>query len=107
MTTLTAVKPAEKRRHVRVALGVNLDINLKGHPLGRCRGAISDLSAGGMTFKTNAELEEGMCLFLKLDNTLQIRGEVRHIKSAKGDGLHRYGIRFHKISDAAHHQENQ
>ena len=30
MTTLTAVKPAEKRRHVRVALGVNLDINLKG-----------------------------------------------------------------------------
>ena len=98
MTTLTAAKPVlEKRRHPRTLLGLTLDIHLKGHPIGRCRGAIADLSLGGMTFKSDAELEQGMCLHLKLDTALQIRGEIRHIKAAKGDGLHRYGVRFHKI----------
>jgi len=109
MTTLAAVKPSEKRRYPRVPLGVNLDIQLMGHPLGRVRGAIDDLSPVGMTFKTNAELEEGMCLHLQLDSSLQIRGEIRHIKTAKGDGLHRYGVRFHKIGFGEKpltHQEN-
>src|SRR5438876_3735594 len=95
----TAVK--EKRRHERVPVGITMDIFAKGSSVGKCRGTIADLSVGGMTFKTNAELEAGMCLYLKLNIPLEIRGEVRHIKGSASGGLHRYGVRFHKIGYTA------
>lgn len=98
----------EKRRHPRFTVGLSLDISAAGHTAGKCRGTIADLSAGGMTFKTNAELEKGMHLLLKLDTPLEIRGEIRHIKGGLHGGLHSYGVRFHKIDfDQSPSQENQ
>ena len=90
------MKTAEQRRHPRQALGVALDIRLSGEGSPRCRGVISDLSQGGMTFKTDALLEKGMTLHLKLPSALEIRGEVRN-SAPLGSGQRRYGIRFHKI----------
>jgi c-di-GMP-binding flagellar brake protein YcgR len=112
MTPTTTIDPVflnEKRRHPRFTVGLSLDISASGHTAGKCRGTIADLSAGGMTFKTNAELEKGMHLFLKLDTPLQIRGEIRHIKGGVHGGLHSYGVRFHKIDFDAQRpsQENQ
>ncbi len=87
----------EKRKHPRIPVGITMDIFANGHTVGKCRGTIADLSVGGMTFKSNAELEQGMCLYLKLNIPLEIRGEICHAKGSSGGGLHRYGVRFHKI----------
>ena len=94
--TLTHKTAAEQRRHPRTPLGVTLDINLQGGVAVKCRATITDLSAGGMTFRTDADLEEGMTLHLRLNHKLQIRGEVRSALGLSG-GLRRYGVRFHKI----------
>jgi hypothetical protein len=88
---------ADKRQHPRFPVGITMDIFAKGHTVGKCRGTIADLSVGGMSFKTNAELEPGMCLYLKLNIPLEIRGEVTNTKSSASGGMHRYGVRFHKI----------
>ena len=87
----------EKRRHPRFPVGINLEIRAHGHSVGKCRGSIVDLSVGGMAFKTDAVLEEGMSLYLKLNIPLEIRGEVRHMKGSAVSGMRRYGVRFHKI----------
>lgn len=97
MTMLSDDEKSEKRRHPRFPVGLTMDIQAGGQTIGKCRGTISDLSVGGMSFKTNAVLERGMCLYLKLNLPLEIRGEVRHIDDAPQGGLHRYGVRFHKI----------
>lgn len=86
----------DQRRHPRTALGVTLDISLSGEGPGRCRGVIADLSQGGMTFKSDAVLEKGMTLHLKLPSEIEIRGEVRSVGAAIA-GQRRYGVRFHKI----------
>ena len=93
MTHKTA---AEKRRHPRVWLGVTLDFRMQGPAAGKCRGTIADLSAGGMTFKTDTELEKGMTLHLCMNPGLQIRGEVLNVLGPAG-GQRRYGVRFHKV----------
>ena len=90
-------KGKEKRRHPRFPVGITMDIHAKGQTVGKCRGTITDLSVGGMSFRTNSELDHGCVLYLKVNIPLEIRGEVRHIKSASSGGLHRYGVRFHKI----------
>jgi c-di-GMP-binding flagellar brake protein YcgR len=86
----------EQRRHPRTALGVRLDIRLAGEKVARYRGIIADLSKGGMTFKSDVILEEGMTLHLKLPPQIEIRGEVLHA-GAPNAGQRRYGVRFHKI----------
>ncbi|MBI4348495.1 MAG: PilZ domain-containing protein [Elusimicrobia bacterium] len=91
------MKEREKRKHPRFPVGITMDVHAKGHTVGKCRGTISDLSVGGMSFKTTAELEEGTSLYLKINIPLEIRGEVRHMKSGSGGGMHRYGVRFHKL----------
>ena len=91
------VKSKEKRKHQRVPVGITMDIVARGASVGKCRGTIADLSMGGMTFKSNAELEKGMCLHLKLNIPLEIRGEICHAEGGSSGGLHRYGVRFHKI----------
>jgi len=88
---------SEKRRHPRFPAAITMDIRANGHRVGKVRGTISDLSVGGMALRTNVELERGMILYLKINVPLEIRGEIRHSKSAAGGGLHRYGVRFHKI----------
>ena len=95
MTDKTSVV-TEQRRHPRTPLGVTLNIRQQGAAGATCRGVIADLSQGGMTFKTDALLEEGMSLHLKLPSSLEIRGEVRHVGGSVG-GQRRYGVRFHKI----------
>ena len=87
----------EKRKHPRFPVGINLEIRADGHAVGKCRGAIADLSVGGMAFKTDAVLEEGMSLYLKLNIPLEIHGEVRHMKGSAAGGMRRYGVRFHKL----------
>ncbi|MBI4376594.1 MAG: PilZ domain-containing protein [Elusimicrobia bacterium] len=87
----------EKRKFPRFPVGLTMDIFAKGHTVGKCRGTIADLSVGGMAFKSNAVLEEGMCIYLKVNIPLEIRGEVRHIKGVSSAGMYRYGVRFHKI----------
>jgi len=87
----------EKRRHQRFPIGLMMDIHTKGQVMGRCRGTIADLSVGGMSFRTNAVLDTGMSLYLKINIPLEIRGEIRHIKGSASGGLHRYGVRFHHI----------
>ena len=94
---MTRATKGEKRRHPRFPMGITMDIHGKGPMVGKVRGTIADLSVGGMAFKTNAELEQGMCLYLKINIPLEIRGEVRHAKGGAGGGMHRYGVRFHKI----------
>ncbi|MBI4424996.1 MAG: PilZ domain-containing protein [Elusimicrobia bacterium] len=91
---------AEKRKHPRFPVGITMDIHAKGQAVGKCRGTISDLSVGGMSFKTTSDLEAGTSLFLKLNIPLEIRGEVRHIRAGSTGGMHRYGVRFHKIGFA-------
>ena len=87
----------DKRKHPRFPVGITMDIHAKGQGVMKCRGTITDLSLTGMTFKTNAELEEGHSLYLKLNLPLEIRGEVRSIKEGATGGLRRYGIQFHHI----------
>ena len=98
---MKTVARKEKRRHPRFPVGINLDIRSGGQSVGRCRGAIVDLSVGGMAFKSDALLEAGMCLYLKLNIPLEIRGEVRHMKGSAAGGMRRYGVRFHKIGYAS------
>ena len=85
-----------QRRYERIPIGVTLDIQMRGAPDSRVRGTITDWSTGGMTFKSDAELEEGMTLHLSLSREINIRGEVRSVKGLAG-GMRRYGVRFHKI----------
>ncbi|MFH1723805.1 MAG: PilZ domain-containing protein [Elusimicrobiota bacterium] len=87
----------DKRRHPRFPVGIAMDIHLKGQAVQRCRGTISDLSVGGMSLRADADLEHGSSLYLKINIPLEIRGEVRHIKSGSRGGMHRYGVRFHHI----------
>ncbi len=87
---------SEQRRHPRTAVGATFDISMQGPDAAKCRATITDLSAGGMTFKTGADLEKGMTLHLRLNPALQIRGEVRSVLGSIG-GQRRYGVRFHKI----------
>jgi len=87
----------EKRKHPRFPVGITMEIRAGGQSVRKCRGTIADLSVGGMAFKTDAVLEEGMILFLKVNIPLEIRGEVRHIKGSAAGGMRRYGVRFHKI----------
>ncbi len=86
---------SEQRRHPRTAVGATFDISMQGPSAAKCRATITDLSAGGMTFKTDAELEKGMTLHLKVTD-IQIRGEVRSVHGATG-GQRRYGVRIHKV----------
>ncbi len=88
----------DKRRHPRFPVGLSMDIDPQGANAGKCRGTIADLSAGGMSLKSDAELEPGMSLYLKLSPSLEIRGEVRHTKGSTTGGMHRYGVRFHFIN---------
>lgn len=87
----------EKRRFPRVPLGISMDITAQGLPNGRLQGEIRDLSQGGMTFESDAVLDEGMSLHLRLSLPLDIRGEVRHSRPSVSQGKYRYGVRFHKI----------
>ena len=95
-TALTQKTGSEQRRHPRTAVGATFDISMQGPAAGKRRATITDLSAGGMTFKTDADLEKGMTLHLRVSSDLQIRGEVRSVLGPTG-GLRRYGVRFHKI----------
>lgn len=88
---------SEKRKHPRFPVGITMDVHAKGQTIGKCRGTISDLSVGGMSFKTASVIEEGSSLYLKINIPLEIRGEVRHIRSGSSGGMHRYGVRFHKL----------
>ena len=86
----------DKRRNPRFPVGITMDIHARGQGVTKCRGTITDLSLTGMTFKTNAVLEQGQSLYLKLDLPLEIRGEVRSIRAEEA-GLRSYGIHFHHI----------
>ncbi|MBI4057536.1 MAG: PilZ domain-containing protein [Elusimicrobia bacterium] len=90
-----SVKKSEKRKHPRFPVGLALELHAPGHLISRGKGKIVDLSVGGMSFETNAELEEGTSLYLKVNIPLEIRGDVRHIRQ-RGT-LHSYGVRFHKM----------
>ena len=93
---MTNTMVSEKRRYPRIPVGISMDIAAACQEVGKVRGTIADLSQGGMTLKTNAELEEGMTLHLRLPD-MAIRGEVRHAQDSEASGLRRYGVRFHKI----------
>lgn len=96
-TALTKGKTNEKRKHPRFPMGITLDIHAKGHSVGRCRGTITDLSMGGMAFHSDATLDTGMLLYLKLNIPLEIRGEVKNMDGVISGGMYRYGVKFHKI----------
>ena len=90
-------KGVEKRKHPRFPVGIAMDLHAKGQAITKFRGTITDLSVSGMTFRSNAELEEGGVLYLKIDIPLEIRGEIRHIRTGSSGNMNRYGVRFHKI----------
>ncbi|UPT73947.1 MAG: PilZ domain-containing protein [Elusimicrobiota bacterium] len=92
---MTQKSGSEQRRHPRTAVGATFDISMAGPSAAKCRATITDLSAGGMTFKTDAELEKGMTLHLRVAD-IHVRGEVRSVLGAAG-GQRRYGVRFHKV----------
>lgn len=93
-------RQGERRSHPRVPVGISMNIHAKGHRVMKHRGSIADLSIGGMTFRSTAELEEGAALYLKINIPLEIRGEVRHIHAGKKGAMNRYGVRFHKFDFA-------
>ena len=97
MTVSMETKMNDKRKSPRFPVGITMDIHTKGVGVTKCRGTITDLSLTGMTFKTNAELEVGQSLYLKLNLPLEIRGEVRSIRGGEGGALRSYGIHFHHI----------
>ncbi|MFA6030056.1 MAG: PilZ domain-containing protein [Elusimicrobiota bacterium] len=88
---------SEKRRHPRFPVDITMEVRTKSRVVGKGVGRILDLSVGGMAIKTDTEIEEGSSLFLKINIPLEIRGEVRHMRSSVVGGLHRYGVRFHRI----------
>ena len=90
---------SEKRKHPRFKAEITMNILTKAQGVKKCRGSITDFSMTGMTFNTDAELEEGQALYLKLDlpEIKEIRGEVRSIEEGATGGLRRYGIQFHHI----------
>ncbi|MBI4051789.1 MAG: PilZ domain-containing protein [Elusimicrobia bacterium] len=88
-------KTSEKRKHPRFPVGLTLELHAPGQLVSRGRGKIVDLSVGGMSFETNAELEESTSLYLRINVPLEIRGDVRHIRQT--GHIHRYGVRFHKM----------
>ncbi len=92
---MTQKSGSEQRRHPRTAVGATFDVSMAGPSAAKCRATITDLSAGGMTFKTDAELEKGMTLHLRVAD-IHVRGEVRSVHGAAG-GQRRYGVRFHKV----------
>lgn len=92
---MTQKSGSEQRRHPRTAVGATFDVSMAGPSAAKCRATITDLSAGGMTFKTDAELEKGMTLHLRVSD-VQIRGEIRSVLGPAG-GQRRYGVRFHKV----------
>ncbi len=92
---MTQKSGSEQRRHPRTAVGATFDVSMAGPSAAKCRATIMDLSAGGMTFKTDAELEKGMTLHLRVSD-VQIRGEIRSVLGQAG-GQRRYGVRFHKV----------
>ncbi|MDE2291514.1 MAG: PilZ domain-containing protein [Elusimicrobia bacterium] len=87
----------EKRKHQRFPVGISFDIHAKGQGVQKRTGTITDLSLTGMTFNTDAELEAGQSLYLRLNLPLEIRGEVRSITEPAAGGVRRYGIQFHHI----------
>jgi hypothetical protein len=87
---------SDNRRAPRTALGVTLDLRVAGDQPTTCRAVIADVSPKGMSIETDAVLEEGMTLHLKVPRTMDIRGEVRHA-GVSASGRRRYGVRFHKI----------
>jgi len=93
-------KVQEKRLHPRVPVGLSLDVHAQGLRVQRVRGKIVDLSVGGMAFETEAELDQGASLYLKVNIPLFIRGEVRYMGGRQGPP-YRYGVRFHKIGFGA------
>ena len=86
----------DNRRDPRTAVGVTLDLRVAGTSPERLSATITDMSRWGMTLETDAALEEGMTLHLKVPRAMEIRGEVRHAGAA-ASGRRRYGVRFHKI----------
>jgi hypothetical protein len=90
-----AATGSEKRQHPRFRVGVVLEMHTKGGVTKGVAGSIVDLSVGGMSFETPAELEEGSSIYLKVNLPLEIRGQVRHIRQV--GSTHRYGVRFHKL----------
>ncbi|MBI3507581.1 MAG: PilZ domain-containing protein [Proteobacteria bacterium] len=90
-----------RRKHARMQMGVSLEVLAKGQSMDRCLGSIEDLSQGGMTFTSDAVLEEGTMLYLRLPTALEIRGEVRSILSVEGETKRRYGVRFHSVASGA------
>lgn len=100
MTVHRTANMKDKRKHPRFPVGISMDIHTKGQGVQKCRGTITDLSLTGMTFKTNADLEAGQSLYLRLNLPLEIRGEVRSIKDTTAGGLRRYGIQFHHIGSS-------
>lgn len=94
---MAKLKSKEKRRNPRFPIGIMLEVNTKGQAMSKCRGSIADLSVGGMSFRTNAVLESGMSIYLKVNIPLEIRGEIRHLRRSASGGLNRYGVRFHHI----------
>ena len=95
MTDKNAVSQ-DQRRHPRRPMGTTVDFRLAGAGAPRCSGTIADLSRGGMTFRTDAPLKEGMTLHLALSRGIEIRGEVLNVRGSIG-GQRRCGVRFHKI----------
>ena len=92
----------EQRRHPRTVVGASFDVRLAGEDAGCFRAVIADMSRGGMTFKSDAVLEQGMTLHLKLPSEIEIRGEIRSV-GALVSGKRRYGVRFHKIGYLPNH----
>jgi len=90
-------KATEKRRHERFPMGLSLGVVTKGEGVRRCLGVIADLSMGGMAFESDAVLEEGSSLYLRVNIPLELRGEVRRVKPGARAGVHRYGVRFHRM----------
>lgn len=95
MKTKKTKSGSEKRRFPRFPLGITMDMHAKGGVSKGVHGTLIDLSVGGLSFETPAELEEGSSIYLKISIPLEVRGEVRHIERVGMN--HRYGVRFHKI----------
>ena len=91
----------EKRRHVRVAYGVTVDVIWKD---GAFAARVADISEGGVFIDTPQLLEVGAPCHLEIDlgfRCVTVAGEVMWHKRDFGGGSGGMGVHFIKISPAS------
>lgn len=87
----------ERRGRARLPVGLQVRFAGRAGDGRRLSGTVEDLSEGGWTFVTDAELEGGEAVCLRVGLLLELRGEVRNSRYLCRRRQRRYGLRLHRF----------